>query len=94
MSNGVRTRSGRISKKPQRLELKEDVEDDFREDEYNSDVDLLQSDDEDFCTDDEDEEEEDDDLSDGDENGNLKGFVVEDEDDDEDFSDEDEDEDE
>jgi|TARA_B110001452_G_C15233007_1_gene426981 hypothetical protein len=96
MSNGVRTRSGRISKKPQRLELKEDVEDDFREDEYNSDVDLLQSDDEDFCTDDEeddeDEEEEDDDLSDGDENGNLKGFVVEDEDDDEDFSDEDEDE--
>ncbi len=98
MSNGVRTRSGRISKKPQRLELKEDVEDDFREDEYNSDVDLLKSDDEDFCTDDEeddeDEEEEDDDLSDGDENGNLKGFVVEDEDDDEDFSDEDEDEDE
>ena len=98
MSNGVRTRSGRISKKPQRLELKEDVEDDFREDEYNSDVDLLQSDDEDFCTDDEeddeDEEEEDDDLSDGDENGNLKGYVVEDEDDDEDFSDEDEDEDE
>ena len=98
MSNGVRTRSGRISKKPQRLELKEDVEDDFREDEYNSDVDLLQSDDEDFCTDDEeddeDEEEEDDDLSDGDENGNLKGFVVDDEDDDEDFSDEDEDEDE
>ena len=96
MSNGVRTRSGRISKKPQRLELKEDVEDDFREDEYNSDVDLLQSDDEDFCTDDEEddeeEEEEDDDLSDGDENGNLKGFVVEDEDDDEDFSDEDEDE--
>ena len=96
MSNGVRTRSGRISKKPQRLELKEDVEDDFREDEYNSDVDLLQSDDEDCCTDDEeddeDEEEEDDDLSDGDENGNLKGFVVEDEDDDEDFSDEDEDE--
>ena len=57
MSNGVRTRSGRISKKPQRLELKEDVEDDFREDEYNSDVDLLQSDDEDFCTDDEEDDE-------------------------------------
>jgi hypothetical protein len=96
MSNGVRTRSGRISKKPQRLELKEDVEDDYREDEYNSDVDLLQSDDEDFCTDDEenddDEEDEDGDLSDGDENGNLKGFVVDDEDEDEDYSDEDEDE--
>ena len=59
MSNGVRTRSGRISKKPQRLELKEEVEDDYREDEYNSDVDLLQSDDEDFCTDDEEDDDED-----------------------------------
>lgn len=95
MSNGVRTRSGRISKKPQRLELKEEVEDDYREDEYNSDVDLLQSDDEDFCTDDEeddDEDEDEEDFSDEDENGNLKGFVVDDEDDDEDYSDEDEEE--
>lgn len=96
MSNGVRTRSGRISKKPQRLELKEEVEDDYREDEYNSDVDLLQSDDEDFCTDDEEDddedEDEDEDFSDEDENGNLKGFVVDDEDDDEDYSDEEEEE--
>ena len=93
MSNGVRTRSGRISKKPQRLELKEDVEDDYREDEYNSDVDLLQSDDEDFCTDDEEDDDSDSEYdSDGDEHGNLKGFVVDDDNDDEEYSEEDEEE--
>tara|TARA_B100000427_G_scaffold7777_1_gene7022 strand:- start:2718 stop:3008 length:291 start_codon:yes stop_codon:yes gene_type:complete len=87
MTTGVKTRSGRISKKPDRLELFEEVEDDYKEDEYDSDVDLLQSDNEDFCTDDEEEEEEEYD-SDEDENGNLKDFVVDDEEEDEEYSDE------
>jgi hypothetical protein len=93
MTEGVKTRSGRISKAPKRLEVFEEVEDDYREDEYDSDVDLLQSDDEDFCSGDE-EEGEDEHYSDSDEDeqGNLKGFVVDDTDEDEDYSEEDEDE--
>ena len=37
----TRTRSGRVSKAPERLELFEEVEDDFKDDEYDSDEDLL-----------------------------------------------------
>jgi hypothetical protein len=70
----VRTRSGRISKQPERLEIFEEVEDDFTDDE-----------DEDFDEDDYDSESEtesefDDDEEDADENGNLAGFVIDDDD--------------
>jgi len=101
MSVSVRTRSGRLSKAPVRLEVFEEVEDDYRDDEYDSDMDLLQSDDEDFCSGDENDESDESDEndeeymdSDEDENGNLKGFVVNDTDEDEDYSEEDEEEDE
>ena len=76
----TRTRSGRLSKVPERLDPLEDLpEDDFSDNDYEteteseieSDIDLLQTDDEDDFEDDD---------SDMDENGNLKGFVVEDED--------------
>tara|TARA_X000001036_G_C20112477_1_gene575853 strand:- start:186 stop:473 length:288 start_codon:yes stop_codon:yes gene_type:complete len=77
MSVSRKTRSGRLSKVPERLELFEEIEDDFKDDEYDTDVDLLQTDDEDICS--EDEESECD--SDEDENGNLKGFVVDDDED-------------
>ena len=90
----TRTRSGRVSKAPERLELFEEVEDDFRDDEYDSDVDLLQSDDEDFCTDNDEEDSEYETDPDEDENGNLKGFVVDDTDEDEEYSEEEEEEDE
>lgn len=67
------TRSGRISKRPDRLEPEEPVEDDYEESEDDADY---TDDEEDLCeTDDEDEDD-----SDADENGNLKGFVVDDED--------------
>ena len=78
-----RTRSGRISKVPERLDPIEDIpEDDYSDDDYETesepgsedDIELLQTDDED------DFEDEDEDM---DENGNLKGFVVYDEVDDE-----------
>lgn len=88
----VRTRSGRVSKVPERLELFEEIEDDYREDEYDSDVDLLETDDEDFLEEDSDEDEEDYSDSDADENGNLKDFVVDDDDEDEDYSEDEEDE--
>jgi len=70
----VRTRSGRISKQPERLEILEEVEDDFTDGE-----------DEDFDEDDYDSESEtesefDDDEEDADENGNLAGFVIDDDD--------------
>ena len=78
----TRTRSGRVSKVPERLDPLEDLpEDDFSDDDYEteseieSDIDLLQ-------TDDEDDFEEDD--SDMDENGNLKGFIVDEEEEEED----------
>jgi hypothetical protein len=76
-----RTRSGRISKVPDRLDPIEDIpEDDYSDNDYETesdpgsedDIDLLQTDDEDDFED-----------EDMDENGNLKGFVVDDEDDDE-----------
>jgi hypothetical protein len=53
----TRTRSGRLSKVPERLELFEEVEDDYKEDEYDSDVDLLETGDEDFLEDDDDDDE-------------------------------------
>ena len=88
----IRTRSGRVSKAPERLELFEEIEDDYREDEYDSDVDLLETDDEDLLEEDSDEDEEDYSDSDADENGNLKDFVVDDDDEDEDYSEDEEDE--
>lgn len=72
--NVTRTRSGRISKTPDRMKPTEDiVEDDFDDDEYDTDYDgscdeeLCETDSEDECVD-----------SDEDENGNLKGFIVSD----------------
>jgi hypothetical protein len=68
--SAVVTRSGRVSKKPERYEPIEQVEDD-----YSDEEDEDYSDEEDLCeTEDED---------DADENGNLDGFVVSDEDEDE-----------
>lgn len=82
----IRTRYGRVVKKPQLFVPTETVvNDDFGEDEYdegwdNSDLDTEDEyDSEDSEFDDSDDEE--------DENGNLKGFVVsEDEDEDEDWN--------
>ena len=68
----LRTRSGRISKQPERLEILEEVEDDFTDNE-----------DEDFDEDDyesESESESEFDDEDADENGNLAGFVIDDDD--------------
>lgn len=79
----TRTRSGRVSKVPERLDPVEDLpEDDFDDDDYQTesdidseeDIDLMETDDEDDFTDGDDD--------DMDENGNLKGFVVYDEEDD------------
>ena len=76
----TRTRSGRISKVPERLDPVEDLpEDDFDDDDYQTesdidseeDIDLMETDDEDDFIDGDDD--------DMDENGNLKGFVVYDE---------------
>ena len=73
----VKTRSGRVSKQPVRLEPTEIPEDDYSEDEA-SDEDFCETDGEDICeTGDESESEND---SDADEHGNLRGFVVDDDD--------------
>jgi hypothetical protein len=72
----VRTRSGRVSKPPDRYQPVEEVTDDYADDDYD-DVDDEESEYEEE-TDDEDDDDEDDD-DDADENGNLKGFVVDDE---------------
>ncbi len=74
--NVTRTRSGRVSKVPDRMKPTEEcVEDDFDEDEYDTDYDA--TDEDDLC-----ETESDDECidSDEDENGNLKGFIVSDND--------------
>lgn len=72
----IRTRSGRIVKKPVVLEMKEEMEDDYSESEYVSEDDTDIDTEDELCeTDDDDEADNDDDA---DENGNLKGFVVED----------------
>jgi hypothetical protein len=72
MSN-IRTRSGRVSKPPERLEIFEEVEDDYTDDD-DSDFD-----EDDYDSESESESESDD--EDADENGNLAGFIVDDEDD-------------
>lgn len=72
MSN-IRTRSGRVSKPPERLEIFEEVEDDYTDD-GDSDFD-----EDDYDSESESESDEDEDA---DENGNLAGFIVDDEDDD------------
>lgn len=73
----VKTRSGRVSKQPVRLEPTEIPEDDYSDTEA-SDEDFCETDGEDICeTDDESESE---DESDADEHGNLRGFVVDDDD--------------
>jgi hypothetical protein len=74
----VRTRSGRVSKPPDRYQPVEEVTDDYSdEEEFDED-----DDEEDFEESDEEEEEETDD-EDADENGNLKGFVVDSDDEEE-----------
>lgn len=65
------SRSGRVIKKPEYYTPQERPEDDFKDDEYNTD------DDSDVINDSDEESESDE--EDGDENGNLKGFVVDDE---------------
>jgi hypothetical protein len=70
-SSGTRTRSGRISKPPERYEPVEQVEDDYAPDDYDTDESDISS-----TVSSEDEDEEDD--SDADEDGNLDGFVVSD----------------
>ena len=85
----TRTRSGRVSKAPVRYVPVEQVTDDYGEDEHDSDIDLDDSDSE-FSEEDSDEEEDDD--SDADENGNLAGFVVDEDPDEELVDDEDTDE--
>ena len=68
LMSAVVTRSGRVSKKPERYEPIEQVEDDYSDEEDDD-----YSDEEDLC------ETEDEDEDDADENGNLDGFVVSDE---------------
>jgi len=68
----MRTRSGRVSKPPVRYEPVEQVEDDYSDGEYDTDM----SDSSEISTDDEDDEYDEDEDEDADEDGNLKGFVV------------------
>jgi hypothetical protein len=65
----IRTRSGRIIKKPERYSPIEKVEDDFSESDYDSDESDVSSD---VSFDSEDLS----DSEDADENGNLKNFIV------------------
>ena len=74
----VRTRSGRVSKPPERYQPVEEVTDDYSDEEDFGD----DEESDDYEESDEEEEETDDD-EDADENGNLKDFVVDDEEDDE-----------
>lgn len=67
----TRTRSGRVSKPPERYEPIEQVEDDYGEDDYDSDESEIKTDEEDDFSDDEEDDEDD-----ADEDGNLDGFVV------------------
>jgi hypothetical protein len=74
MSTSIKTRSGRVSKKPVSYEPNEIPEDDFAEEEHDgsyvaSDTDMSESDEEDFSDDDDEE---------ADKNGNLKDFIVDD----------------
>ena len=56
----VVTRSGRISKKPERLDPEEEIEDDYEESDYDEDEEY--SDDEDLCETDDEEEDDDEDA--------------------------------
>jgi hypothetical protein len=73
--NPIKTRSGRISKPPERFSPVEEITDDFSDDEYDGDD--IDSDED---IEEDESEEESDDEEDADENGNLKDFVVDDED--------------
>jgi|TARA_B110000908_G_C10210371_1_gene429885 hypothetical protein len=76
-SQPVVRRSSRITKAPERMKPTEHVcMDDFDEDEHDTDSDVS---DEDLC---ESETDEECDESDEDDEGNLKGFIVDDDDDD------------
>ena len=69
----TRTRLGRQIKKPVLFQPTESVlEDDYATDEHDTDIDSIIDTDEEEYSSEEDEEE------DADENGNLKGFVVDD----------------
>jgi hypothetical protein len=68
-SEPMRTRSGRVSRPPERYEPQEQVEDDYSDGEYDTDESEILSNIE------EDDEEEDDE-EDADDDGNLDGFVV------------------
>ena len=65
-----RTRSGRVTKAPDRYEPTEQVEDDYAPDDYDS------NDPTDVSSDTETDSDEEDDESDADEDGNLDGFIV------------------
>jgi hypothetical protein len=69
VSEPTRTRSGRVSRPPERYEPQEQVEDDYSDGDYDTDESEIRSN---FEDDDEEEDEEDD----ADEDGNLDGFVV------------------
>ena len=75
MVNYTKTRSGRISKKPENYEPDEIPEDDFLEDEYDDDYEESADDEEFSESEGEDFTDEDEDV---DENGNLKDFIVDD----------------
>jgi hypothetical protein len=71
-SNNVRTRSGRVSKPPERYEPVEQVEDDYASEDYDTDEVSEVSSEVSY------DESEDEGEDDADENGNLDGFVVSD----------------
>ncbi len=70
----VRTRSGRLVKKPQLYTPEEIPVDDYTDYEYDTQEEFSGDESDDYCE--TDSEEEEDDPEDMDENGNLKGFVV------------------
>jgi len=70
VSEPTRTRYGRMSKPPERYEPREQVEDDYSDEDYDTHESDIHTDDDD------DEEDDDDDEEDADEDGNLDGFVV------------------
>jgi hypothetical protein len=77
MTEPIRTRSGRVSKPPERFSPVENVTDDYSDGDYD-DLDDEYDDDDESDESEEESDEESDDESDADENGNLKDFVVDD----------------
>ena len=67
------TRSGRVSKPPERYEPVEEVTDDYDEGEYDGDE--SDSEEEDYSEDESEDESLEDEDSDADEHGNLKDFI-------------------